>query len=79
MRVSKTMRVLCWGPYVRDPNIGVHVKCPIFAYEQSSILAYPGLREGMPEDIGIMQKVPKAIGPPPRSDAPSVQDSKTKA
>ena len=44
-----------------------------FDIEQSSILAYQGLREGMPQDVGIMQKVPKAIGPPPKR-CPSVQD-----
>ena len=38
----------------------------VSTYEQSSILAYQGLREGMPQDTGIMQKVPKAIGPPPK-------------
>ena len=44
------------------------------AHEQSSILVH-GLGDGMPQDIGIMQNEPKAIGPP-QSDAPQ---SKTKA
>ena len=34
------------------------------SFEQPGTLAYQGLREGMPYDIGIMQKFPKARTPP---------------
>ena len=57
-------------PIVDDRNPSLKPSLELWwysAYEQSSILAYQGLGGGMPEDIGIMQKVPKAIGPLKRS------------